>query len=122
MKDKFRKKATDIIAKFASDFGVCIYKQRLSSSIYDPISGQSLPGFNDIPVLIAFDKVEDKAFDKIYHTAAYRQAFISGESLGITPSKGDIIQSFDSKNFLVEEYTSDMYEALYILVVKEINE
>jgi len=118
MKDISKK----LIAKFANQVGVSIYKRRTEGNFYDPVTGTNAAKFVDTPVLIAFDTYTDKAFPGIDHRAGQMVAYISGQDLDFEPKKNDIIQSFDDTNFIIIEVKKDMYSYAYSLLIKIIND
>jgi len=117
-----RDRSKYIINKFASKVGISIYKRRLEGNFYDPVTGINSPKFEDTPVMIAFDNDTDKSFPDIDHRNGECIAYISGQDLSYKPKKNDIIQSFDNINFIVVEIKTDMYNYLYTLLLKMIND
>ncbi len=118
----FKNVAELTVSVFAKEQGNCTYKQRISASSYDPLTGVSAPKYNEHKMLITFTDLEDKEVLDLPNRAEHRKALVPGKGLSFTPQKGDIVQNQDGVEFLVSRVKSDMYGALFSVYIKEINE
>ena len=118
----FKNVSSIAVSTFAKELGPCTFRKRLGTSSYDTESGTHTPDYDDFPVLTGFYDLDDKEVLDLSNRAEHQKALISGKDLSVVPGKGDMIVDQNDISFSVSRVTTDMYKALYIVYVKEVNE
>jgi len=125
--DKFRLKASQIIAKFAAENGLSTYQETTTdpASTYDAETGVNTPVNSPHQCYMVFDEIaaemartgNSTPLDPKYLLES-KLCLIAGMDISVEPKEdGFIIPAGSTTRHKINKVITDMYKALYILYI-----